>query len=302
MKRTTKEDVDMSREIGIGVIGMGWMGGVHARSYCQLQGRFPDLGIEPRLIVCADEVESRAADAKLRYGFERCTTNWREVIDDPEIEVVNIATPNQQHLQMAEAAAAAGKHILCEKPVGRSPQETARIATAARRAKVMTFVGYNYRWAPPVQHLKEMIEEGELGALTHYRGRFLVGFACNPDGVLSWRFDEQLAGMGTLGDLISHVADMAHMIVGPMSSVVGNRETFIRERPLATPGEGTHFSVSKGGPRGPVTNEDYVGALVQFENAVQGTLEACRVIQGAECEMAFEVHGPRGQPAGISSA
>ena len=281
----------MAQSIGIGVIGMGWMGDVHSRSYKQVGGRFPDSGIEPQLVVCADDVEARAEDARERLGFARCTSAWEAVVADPEVEVVNIAAPNHMHLEIVEAAAAAGKHIFCEKPVGRNPQETVRIAAAARRAGVKTCVGFNYRWAPVVQYARQLIQEGQLGRLTHYRGRFFAGYASSPHGVLSWRFEREAAGLGALGDLMSHVADMAHMIAGPIERLVANRETFIAERPLAKPGEGTHFSLNTEGPKGPVTNEDYVSALVQFANGAHGTLEVCRIIQGAQCEMAFEVHG-----------
>jgi predicted dehydrogenase len=198
------------------------------------------------------------------------------------------------HCEIAVAAARAGKHVFCEKPVGRSPQETAAVEAAARQARVLTFVGYNYRWAPLVQHARNLIHGGELGELTHYRGRFFVGYGSNPHSVLSWRFQRDLGGLGTLGDLMSHALDMAHLIAGPIRRVVANRETFIPERPLATPGVGTHFTVRSGGPRGTVTNEDYVGALVRFDNGAQGTLEACRIIHGPACQMAFEVHGTRG--------
>ena len=284
----------MTRTIGVGVIGMGWMGTVHTRAYQQIPNRFPDSGIRPRLIICADDAEKRARQAQDLFGFERYTTDWKQVIAAPDVEVVNIAAPNNMHLEIVRAAAEVGKHIFCEKPVGRSPQETAEIELAARRAGVLTCVGYNYRWAPVVQHARQLIRDGRLGKLTHYRGRFLVGYGSNPHGVLSWRFQRELAGLGTLGDLMSHAIDMAHMIAGPIQRVVGNQETFISQRPLAAPGEGTHFSVSTGGPMGDVTNEDYVGALVQFENGVQGTLEACRIVNGPQCEMAFEVNGTQG--------
>ena len=115
------------------------------------------------------------------------------------------------------------------------------------------------------------IRDGKLGTLTHYRGRFLVDYGSNPDGVLSWRFQRELAGYGTLGDLMSHVADMANMLAGPMQRVVANRKTFISSRPVAIPGKGTHFSVNPDAPRADVTNEDYVGALVQFASGAQGT-------------------------------
>jgi predicted dehydrogenase len=284
----------MRRTIGIGVIGMGWMGQVHSRSYNQITDRFQGADIRPRLLICADNVEARARAAQERFGFERRTTIWREVLADPRVEVVNVATPNALHLEINRAAAAAGKHILCEKPVGRFPEETIQSYLAAREAGILTFVGYNYRWAPLVQYARQLIEAGELGKLTHYHGRFLNGYAGNPLGFLSWRFVEE-EGLGTLGDLMSHAIDMAHMLAGPIRRLVANRETFIKQRPIPRPGAGTHYDRGTGDePLGAVTNEDYVSALVRFENGAQGMLEACRVVNGAKCDMSFEVYGTQG--------
>ena len=284
----------MAQTIGVGVIGMGWMGTVHSRSYLQAADRFHDSGVRPKLIVCADDIEARAKEAQERFGFERYTTRWQDVIADPQVEIVNIATPNHMHLAVAAASAAAGKHIFCEKPVGKDPRETAEIERLARQAGVLTFVGYNYRWSPLVQYARQLISEGQLGRLTHFRGRFFAGYASNPQGVLSWRFQHEFSGLGVLGDLMSHVVDMGLMMAGPVKRVVGNRETFFRSRPLASPGVGTHFSVGTGGPQGDVTNEDYASALLRFANGAQGTVEVCRVIQGHKCEFAFEVEGTQG--------
>ncbi len=270
------------------------MGEVHSRAYLQAADRFRDTGIRPRLVLCADEVEARARDGQQHFGFEGFTTDWRQVPVHPEVEIVDITTPNYLHLEMVREAARARKHIFCEKPVGRSPRETAEIERAAREAGVLTFVGYNYRWCPLVQQARQWIEQGQLGKLTHYRGRFFAGYGGDPDAVLSWRFQQELAGFGVLGDLMSHVVDMAHLMAGPIRRVVGNRETFIPRRPLPTPGAGTHFTVQREGRQADVTNEDYAGALVEFANGAQGTLEACRVIRGPQCQMAFEVHGTRG--------
>jgi predicted dehydrogenase len=287
----------MPRVIGVGVIGMGWMGEVHSRSYRQIVERFPDCPLHPKLVICADDVEARSSAARVRFGFEKQTTDWRRVIEDPAVEVVNVAAPNNLHLEIVRHAASQGKHIFCEKPVGRNPQETATIEHLARQAGVMTFVGYNYRWAPLVQYGRKLIHDGLLGNLTHYRGRFFAGYASDPRGVLSWRFQQDLAGLGVLGDLMSHVIDMSHFIAGPIQAVVGMRRTFIAERPLATAGQGTHFTVSAEGPTDKVTNEDYVGTLVEFANGARGTFEACRIIDGPRCQMAFEVHGTRGSLA-----
>ncbi|MFQ5932897.1 MAG: Gfo/Idh/MocA family protein [Nitrospiraceae bacterium] len=285
----------MRNTLGIGVIGMGWMGKVHSRSYRQVPDRFRDKGIEPRLVICADEVKSRAEEGKERFGFEHYTRDWRKVCAHPEVEVVNIAAPNSLHLEMVRAAADAAKHVFCEKPVGMNPEETAEIERLARAAGVLSFVGFNYRWAPLVQYAHQLIQEGKLGALTHYRGRFFTMYGSDPHGQLTWRFNSELSGMGALGDIMSHVIDMAHMLVAPIERVISSSNTFIRERPLPVPGAGTHFSIGKpGDPMGEVTNEDYVGALVKFANGALGTFESCRVIYGPKCEMAFDLNGTKG--------
>src|SRR5258708_8473991 len=175
----------MTHTIGIGVIGMGWMGEVHSRSYRAIPDRFHESGIQPRLVVCADPVEGRDQAAQRRFGFEDCTADWRGVMAEPAVEVVNVAGPNGMHVEINRAAAQAGNHILCEKPVGKEPQETIQSAIAAREAGVLTFVGYNYRWAPLVQYARQLIAGGKLGRLTHYHGRFLNGYASDPNGFLS---------------------------------------------------------------------------------------------------------------------
>ncbi len=284
----------MTHALGIGVIGMGWMGMAHSRAYRAISDRFYDSGIRPRLVICADDVAARAQQAQAALGFAESTTDWHAVIDHPDVQVVNIAAPNYLHLEMVRAVTAAGKHVFCEKPVGRTPQETAEIEALARNAGVMSFVGFNYRWAPMVQYAKALIDEGRLGRITHYRGRFFAMYGSNPLGHLTWRFKQAYAGSGVLGDIMSHVVDMAHMLIGPIARVVSTRHTFIPERPLPT-GQGTHFGLgTPDDPTGPVENEDYVGALVQFTNGAQGSFETCRAIFGPKCEMSFEVNGTKG--------
>ena len=280
--------------IGVGVIGMGWMGEVHSRSYRAQSDRFPDAPFRPRLVVCADAMEERARAAQARFGFEKATTDWRQVLADAEVSAVSVTAPNGLHLEINRAAAKAGKHLLCEKPVGREPSETLASAAAARAAGILTFVGYNYRWAPLVQYTRNLVQSGKLGRITHYHGRFLNGYAGDPSGLLSWRFDEA-QGLGTLGDLMSHAIDMAHMLAGPVAEVTSDRETFIKQRPIPQPGTGTHYDRGAAdGPVGDVTNEDYVSALVRFASGARGHLESCRVINGAKCDMSFEVHGTKG--------
>ena len=229
------------------------------------------------------------------FGFEETTTDWRKLIEHPDVQIVNVAAPNHLHLDLVRAASAAGKHIFCEKPVGLSPAETYKIHSAARKAGVFTFVGFNYRWAPLVTHVRQLISGGNLGEINHYRGRFLSMYGSNPRSQLTWRFDRELGGYGALTDLMCHVVDMAHSLIGPIKQVVANHETFIQQRPLPAPGKGTHFSLGNlDDPTGRVTNEDYAAALVKFTNGAQGTFEVSRTIFGPKCEMAFELNGTKG--------
>jgi predicted dehydrogenase len=257
--------------------------------------RFHDTEARARLVICADDVEERALQAQEIFGFGSCTTDWREVIAHPDVQIVNIATPNFLHLEMVREAAAAGKHIFCEKPVGRTPEETAEIARLAQAAGVLTFVGFNYRWAPLVQYAHQLIQAGKLGEISHFRGRFFAMYASDPMSQLSWRFQYDKSGSGVLGDIMSHVVDMALMLAGPVRRVSSHQNTFIKERPLPAPGRGTHFtSGTAGDTTGKVSNEDYVGTLVEFANGAQGTFEVCRVIYGPKCELAFEINGTKG--------
>jgi predicted dehydrogenase len=282
-------------EIGIGVIGFGWMGQAHSRAYRDIPVYYPESGIRPRLVAVADNVPARVELAKSNFGFESGTPDWHELIARDDIDVVDITAPNALHQELVEAAAAAGKHISCEKPVGISPEATAAIEAVARRAGVITGCGYNYRWAPLVQYTRQLISDGRLGELTHYRGRFFTMYGRDRLSLLSWRYLQEEAGYGALSDIMSHAIDMAQFLCGPIRRVVATKETFVKERPLPTPGVGTHYDRGgPGDPMGAVTNEDYVGALVEFANGVRGTLEADRSIFGPQSSMAFELNGSKG--------
>jgi predicted dehydrogenase len=281
------------RRIGVGVIGFGWLGQAHSRSLARIPTLFADREFQPELVVCADNVRERIDDAVRSFGFARGTLDWREVMDDGAVDAVFIAAPNMLHLELIEAAAAAGKHIFCEKPVGGTPEQTVRAERAAR--DVITGVGYNYRWAPLVQYARQLIGDGRLGEITNYRGRFFSMYGSDPLGVLSWRFLVDQAGHGVTTDLMSHSVDLAQMLLGPVTRVVGTTETFIRERPLPGGGGTTHYGRgAPGDPVGEVTNEDYAGMLCEFAGGVRGTFEASRSIVGPESQMAFEVYGTRG--------
>lgn len=288
----------MRKRIGVGVIGFGWMGQAHSRSYLRIPTLFPERTYDPHLVVCADSIEARRDDAVASFGFAAAAADWRGVVDHPDVDVVVVTAPTMLHEELCVAALAAGKHLFCEKPVGGTPEATVRIATAARRAGVVTGVGYNYRWVPLVLHARDLIAAGRLGDITNYRGRFFSMYGADPLGLLSWRFLQEEGGYGVSSDILSHAVDLAHFLVGPISTVVGTRETFIRQRPLARAGGGSHYARGQpGDPLGDVTNEDYAGALAVFANGARGTFECSRSMFGPECQMAFEIYGTKGSIA-----
>ena len=282
------------RRIGVGVIGFGWLGQAHSRSLLRIPTLFDERPFDTELVVCGDTLQERREQAVGSFGFARAAADWRAVVEDPGVDAVFIAAPNMLHVELVEAAAAAGKHVFCEKPVGGTPEQTVRAERAARRGGVITGVGYNYRWAPLVQYARRLIAEGRLGEITNYRGRFFSMYGSDPLGVLSWRFLVDQAGFGVTTDLMSHSVDLAHMLLGPIVRVVGTTETFITERPL--PGTaGSHYGRGRpGDPTGAVTNEDYAGMLCEFASGVRGTFEASRSMVGPESQMAFEVYGTKG--------
>ena len=280
-------------EIGVGVIGFGWMGQAHSRAYRDIPVYYGDSGIRPRLAAVADNVPARLDLARDNFGFGWGTLDWHELIDRDDVDVVDITAPNALHQEIAEAAAAAGKHIFCEKPVGISPEATAAIERAGRHAGIISGCGYNYRWAPLVQYARQLIADGTLGEITNYRGRFFSMYGSDPLNPLSWRYRVEEGGYGASTDLLSHSVDLAHMLLGPITRVVGTVETFIRERPVTA--GGTHYARgSADDPLGPVTNEDYAGLLCEFAGGARGTFEASRTIVGPESQMAFEVYGTWG--------
>ncbi len=278
----------------IAVIGLGWMGQAHSRSYARIPMLWEDRAYDPVLAVCADNLEDRRDMAVNSFGFETAVADWREIMDRDDIDVVTCTAPNMLHEEICVAAAETGKHVFCEKPVGGKPDQTVRVEKACRDAGVVTGVGYNYRFAPLVQYLKGLIEAGELGEITNYRGRFFSMYGADPMGLLSWRFEVDQAGYGVSTDILSHSMDLAHMLVGPIERVMGYQKTFITERPMPKPG-GTHYDRGEpGDPTGPVTNEDYFGAMVEFANGAIGTFETSRSIIGPESQNAFDVYGTKG--------
>jgi predicted dehydrogenase len=287
------------RSIGVGLISVGWMGKLHARAYSTIPYVYPELGIEPRLVIAADTEPSRIDFARDVLGFAEGTTDYREVLAHPEVDVVSICAPNFLHAEIGIAAAQAGKHFWIEKPVGRGAEETNAVREAAAAAGVVTSIGYNYRHAPAVEHARRLVAEGKLGRITNVRAAFFSGYASEPNGALSWRFDRRLAGTGVLADLFSHAADLCQYVVGPVAEITALTNTVYTQRPKIPMGTGTHFAVIEDGEMGDVENEDYAAALVRFGPSARGagavgTIEASRVAVGPECGYQIEVYGTEG--------
>lgn len=287
------------KTIGVGLISVGWMGKVHTRAYTSLPIVYPELGIKPRLIIAADTSLDRADYARDVLGFESSTMDYQEVLAHPDVDVVSICAPNFLHAEMGKAAAAAGKAFWIEKPVGRSADETLSVVEAADAAGVETAVGFNYRNTPAIEYARQLVADGALGRITNVRGAFFADYSSEPKGALSWRFIRELAGTGVLGDLMGHLADLAHYIVGPISEVSALTSTVYTERPKLSVGQGTHFAVIENGEMAPVENEDYAALLVRFGQdaagaGAVGTLEASRVAVGPRAQYSIEIYGTEG--------
>ena len=287
------------KKIGVGLISVGWMGNLHTRAYQSLSHIYPELDVEIELVIAADTSEERAQYAKNVLGYRESTTDYHNVLNHPDVDVVSICSPNFLHKEMGVAAAKAGKAFWIEKPVGRGAAETMEVEAAVNAAKVETSIGFNYRQPPAVEYAKKIIAEGQLGRITNVRGSYFADYSAEPNGALSWRFIREYAGSGVLGDLMGHLADQVQYILGPISEVCGITKTVITERPVLQMGSGTHFDVIEGGEKKPVENEDYGGMLVRFaDNAVAagavGTLEASRVAVGPRASYNFEIYGTNG--------
>ena len=284
----------MNRRIGIAVLGLGWMGQAHSRSMLRIPSLFPERSFDPVLVVCADTEEERRERAVKDFGFERAVADWREAVESDDVDAVWVTAPNMLHLPMIEAATAAGKAVFSEKPIGGKPEQTLAAFHAASAAGVPTGVGYNYLWAPLVIHARNLIESGELGDITHYRGRFFSMYGSDEMGLLTWRFLMDQAGYGASSDILSHSVSMAQFLVGGIKEVVGMRNTTIPQRPLPT-GAASHYGRGNpGDPMGAVENEDFASMLCTFDNGATGTFETSRTVVGPESQNAFEVYGTKG--------
>ncbi len=286
-----------AREVGVAVVGFGWMGQVHTRAWARLAQHYPDAPLRPRFVAVADPDEGRRQHAINAYGFVDAVPDWGSLLERDDLDVVSVCGPNFVHREVGEAVARSGRHLWIEKPAGRGAADTAAIAAAVHDADVRSAVGFNYRNAPAVAHARELVAAGRLGRLESVDVRMLADYSAHPDGALSWRFDPAYAGTGVLGDLASHGFDLALHVggdrLGGLTELVADQSTFITERPRAT-GAASHYARGGDGPRGPVGNEDVASALLRFGSGARGYLTSSRIAVGEQCTYTIDVRGTDG--------
>lgn len=272
------------------------MGKAHALAYAAVPMFFWPAPALPVRKVLVDATEEIAAEGALRYGFEQSSSDWRAVVADPSIDIVDIVTPNHLHAQMAIAAAEAGKNIICEKPLARSGDEALSMLEAVEKAGVIHMVAFNYRRTPAVAMARRLIDEGAIGQILNFRGTYLQDWSADPDAPLSWRFQKSIAGSGTLGDIATHVIDIARYLAGEITAVNAILKTWIVDRPTQEGGLDKLGAATKASdrPRAAVDVDDEVITLVRFENGAVGSIEATRNAHGRNNFLTFEVHGTKG--------
>lgn len=269
-------------EIGIGLIGTGFMGKTHAFAYRAAPAIFPGC---PRAILRAvSDINSAAAEATAaQFGFQRWSTDWRSLLNDPSIGIISITTPNIMHHEMALAAIEAGKHVHCEKPLAPSAAEAKTMMEAAEQAGCITQVGYNYIKNPLLKLAREMIAAGELGEITNFRGIHAEDFMADPEIPYSWRLDPA-GGGGAVADLGSHIIGMARYLLGPVSAVNATLETVVKTRPTALGAK----------EKREILVDDIARLSVRFARGCGGTIEANWVATGRKMQLGFELTGSKG--------
>lgn len=282
------------KQVNVGMIGYKFMGKAHSQAYRDVPMFFPHTGAKPVMKLICGRDRAGVEQAASQFGWEDSITDWRELIARDDIDVVDINAPSDAHKEIAVAAAQAGKHIFCEKPLALTLAESREMLQAATAAGVKHMVGFNYRFAPAVQLARKLVSEGRLGRIFHFRAWFLQDWIVDPDFPLVWRLDKNIAGSGSHGDLGAHLIDLAHYLVGDMTEVIGMNETFIKERPKPASMTGLSAKGSADAPRGPVTVDDATLFMARFAGGALGSFEATRFAPGHRCTNAFEINGSKG--------
>ena len=284
------------RTLGVGLVGAGFMGKAHSLAYAAMPMFFWPAPALPVRRMIAEVDEDRAAEAAQRLGFESHTADWRRIVADDSVDIVDIATPNNAHREIAVAALEAGKHVICEKPLAHTLEDARAMHEAARSSDVVHMVAFSYRRTPAVALAKQLIAEGAIGDILNFRGTYLQDWSADPDSPLSWRFQREVAGAGALGDIATHVVDIARLLVGEIAAVSSLLQTYVPERPVQSgPADQLAAAEKKSdAPKAPVDVDDEVLTLLRFENGAVGSLEATRNAYGRHNFLTFEVHGTAG--------
>ncbi len=274
------------QQLRIGLIGTGFMGRTHSNAYRQVNTFFPHA-IEPVCRVVCGRNETTLRAFASRWGWQESTTDWRTLIDRADVDVIDICTPNDVHADIAIAALDAGKMVICEKPLAMNAEQARRMVDAAARSGRPTMVSFNYRRVPAVALAKQLVDEGRLGRIFHYRALYLQDWTINPNlpqgGNTLWRLDADAAGSGVTGDLLAHAIDLALWMAGPIREVTAMTETFIPERRLQ----------DDPGTVKPVRIDDACAFLARFENGALGTFESTRYACGRKNHNTFEINGEK---------
>ncbi|WDL97900.1 Gfo/Idh/MocA family protein [Alicyclobacillus sp. ALC3] len=270
------------RPVRIGMVGYQFMGRAHSHAYRDVGFYFrPQL--TPVLQAVCGRSEDAVREAASRLGFAEYETDWRRLVERPDIDVIDIVTPNDTHAQIAQAAAATGKHVLCEKPLATTVDDAGAMHDAVVRAGVSHMVCHNYRFAPAVQFAKRLIDEGRLGRIHHIRAHYLQDWLLNPAAPMTWRMRRDVTGTGALGDIGAHIVDLARFLVGEFKTVTGSLRTIVSQRPL--------FDESG---TGMVDVDDATMFLARFACGAEGVFEATRFAGGNRNANRFEVNGEHG--------
>jgi myo-inositol 2-dehydrogenase/D-chiro-inositol 1-dehydrogenase len=273
------------KKLNIGVVGCGFMGRTHSNAFRKVTNFF-DVPYQPVLKTICARTADRARSFAERWGYESAESDWRRLVDSRDVDLIDIASPNDTHAEIAVAAAKAGKMVMCEKPLGRNPAESEAMVKAVEEAGVANMVWYNYRRVPAVTLAKQLIDEGRLGKVFHYRTVFLQDWTISSDlpqgGEGLWRLDASVAGSGVTGDLLAHNIDTAMWLNGQIDEVTAMTETFIKKR--------MHNLTGK---EEPVRIDDASAFLARFQNGSLATFEATRYARGHKALYTFEINGER---------
>jgi predicted dehydrogenase len=270
-------------EIGIGMLGYAFMGKAHTNAFKKLPYMIYPPPAIPRLVAIAGRNLEAVKEAAARYGYEKYYLDWKDLIKDDNIQLFDNGGPNDVHAKPSIAAAKAGKHILCEKPLARTAKEAAQMLDAVEKAGVKNMTAFNYRFVPAIRQARYLIETGKLGEIYHFRAVYLQEWITDPKFPMIWRLTKDLAGSGALGDLGAHIIDLARFLVGEPRKISAMTHTFIKNRPL-----------SDGSGIAEVGVDDAFVATVEFENGAVGTLEASRFCPGRKNHQVLEINGSKG--------